>query len=177
MTYNKGKGKCYRWVVEHVGHQGDDCLIWPFSRTTHGYGQFGYLGESHLAHRMMCELAHGPAPADKPQAAHSCGNGHNGCCNPKHLSWKSNSENQRDRRAHGTQKGASGTRTRLTPQQIEEIRKAKGKIPQFTLARLLGVKRGTIEYWQRTTHDPLPPSTKPLSVWRRQKKAAQQAHI
>lgn len=149
MSGNKGKGKCAAWVFDHIGYQGDDCLMWPYGRTTHGYGQLGYMGEMYAAHRFMCELAHGKAPADKPQAAHSCGNGHLGCCNPKHLSWKSNSENQRDRRAHGTQKGGIGTRTRLTQDQIERIWRSPGKETQFGLAAELGVKRGTIEYWLR----------------------------
>jgi len=116
----------------------------------------------------MCELVKGPAPSDNHQAAHNCGNGSGGCVNPKHLEWKTNQQNQLDRRAHGTQTGAKGSRTSFTPQQIEQIRKLKGRVPQLALAELLGCKRGTIEYWQRSTHAPTPPGSSASSIRRRQ---------
>lgn len=164
----RGRGKYLAWLKDHVDHQGEGCLIWPFWRDPdHGGGRLGVNGKIYWAHNYMCNLVHGPAPTDKPQAAHSCGNRHLGCVHPKHLDWSDNSGNQRDRRAHGRPEGGKGTRTHLTPAQVEEIRSAKGKIPQFTLARLLGVKRGTIEYWQRTTHAPLPQSTNPYNIARR----------
>jgi len=147
---NRNKGKGMTWLRGNVNYQGDDCLIWPFSRDPHyGRGQVGYKGARHWAHRVMCELAHGPAPADKPQAAHNCGKGHTGCCNPRHLEWKDNSENQIDRRIHGTIEGGIGRRARLPADQIQAIQDAKGKVPQLTLAAQYGVKRGTIEYWHR----------------------------
>ncbi len=67
------KGKCVEWLREHVAHEGDECLIWPFARNPEkGYGTLGYLGHIHYAHRFMCALVHGPAPKGKPQATHSC---------------------------------------------------------------------------------------------------------
>lgn len=149
MTYNKGKGKGTAWIMANVGYAGDDCLLWPFSRNNYGYGQMGHEGKQIKAHRLMCELAHGPAPIDRPQAAHSCGNGHLGCCNPKHLSWKDNSANQHDRRAHGSPEGAIGRKTRLTQDQIRRIWDSPGRETQLALAAEFGVKRGTIEYWLR----------------------------
>ena len=147
---HRGKGPGLKWLREHVAYQGEDCLPWPYFRDPHyGRGRLGWNGKILWAHRVMCELANGPAPADKPQAAHSCGNGHLGCCNPRHLSWKDNSENQLDRRAHGTQEGAIGRKARLTDVQIKFIQQARGKVPQLTLAAMFGVKRGTIEYWHR----------------------------
>lgn len=147
---NKGNGPGIRWLRENVSYQGDDCLIYPGYRDPHyGRGKVGINGGIFWAHRIMCEMAHGPAPADKPQAAHSCGNGHIGCCNPRHLSWKDNSENQLDRRVHGTHEGAIGRRARLTPKEIATIQEMKGKVPQLALAAQFGVKRGTIEYWHR----------------------------
>lgn len=167
-AYNKGKGKAVQWLRDHVNYDGPECLTWPFFLDPdHGRGKLGVEGKIYWAHHYMCILVNGPAPSDKPQAAHSCGNGNHGCVDPRHLSWSDNAGNQRERRIHGRPEGARGTRTHLTPAQVSEIRMAKGKIPQFTLARLLGVKRGTIEYWQRTTHDPLPTSTNPYNIARR----------
>lgn len=102
MSANKGRGKTRQWLVDRKDHAGDECLIWPFSRVR-GYGVFGYLGTNHYAHRYMCELVNGPPPLGfRSQAGHDCGNGHEGCVNPRHLSWKTPSENQQDRRAHNT---------------------------------------------------------------------------
>lgn len=29
--WNKGKGPKLKWLMEHAGYQGDDCLTWPFA--------------------------------------------------------------------------------------------------------------------------------------------------
>ena len=151
----KGKGPGTLWIKAHLAYEGDDCLPWPYTLDPfYGRGRCSYNGKLYWAHRLMCELAHGQAPEDRPQAAHSCGNGHLGCCNPRHLSWKSNSENQIDRRAHGRPEGGKGTRTHLTPEQVATIRASKGIVPQTKLAEQFGVKRGTIEYWQRHDRPP-----------------------
>jgi DNA-binding transcriptional regulator YiaG len=100
---------------------------------------------------MMCELAHGPAPSEKHQAAHNCGKGHLGCVNPAHLEWKTNLENQLDRFEHGTMPKHGKPRRILTPEQIAEVRALKGKVAQYDLAARFSVKPGTVEYWQ--SHD------------------------
>lgn len=135
------------WLEAHASHAGDDCLIWPFTRSEQrGYGWVFYKDQRLYAHRLMCEFVHGPAPADKPQASHSCGNGHLGCVNPRHLSWKSNSENQLDRRQHGTVRPRP---VRLNALQIEAARLLKGRMTIEKIATMFGVKRGCIEYWHR----------------------------
>lgn len=167
-----GDGKCIRWLREHVNYVGADCLIWPFHRNSQkGYGDLGYNGRQLYAHRLMCELVHGPAPADRPQAAHSCGNGHLGCVNPLHLSWKSNSENQLDRQTHGTREptNTGWGRTKLTVAQIQEIRALRGIETQVNLAKRFGVKPGCIEYWHKRDRPPAPPGSSVSSIWRRKK--------
>ena len=135
----RGRGKNLAWLKAHVGYDGEDCLIWPFSKDGfYGRGRIGVDGKLYWAHHYMCILVNGPAPLDKPQAAHSCGNGHKGCIHPRHLGWKDNSENQRDRREHGRPEGGKGTRTHLTPAQIAEIRSSKGIVPQLKLADKFG---------------------------------------
>jgi hypothetical protein len=54
------------------------------------------------AHRVMCEIAHGPKPAPGFVAAHTCGKGREGCVNPRHLRWASQKENMADKLLHGT---------------------------------------------------------------------------
>lgn len=146
---NYGKGEAAQWLLNHVAHQGDDCLPWPFSRDSGvGRGRVGYKGKHPWAHRLMCEFAHGPAPTSKHQAAHSCGKGHEGCVNPRHLSWKTVSENLLDRRAHGTvRQNPNGQRGILKPEQIAEIRALKGKMTKRKIADRFGVGYGAIQYW------------------------------
>jgi len=141
----KGEGKAYQWIQDHRDHSGEYCLIWPFYRNPNGYGQLGYNGQSHWAHRFMCELVIGPPPSPKHEAAHSCGNGAGGCANPKHLSWKTKSENLLDCSEHGTQaRSTNGSKGRLTADQVEEIRALKGKKTQSEIAIIFGVSDPTI---------------------------------
>lgn len=142
------------WLFEQVGHTGDDCLIWPFGRSS-GYGMVKYGDRITYAHRVMCELAHGAPPDPSYEAAHSCGNGHEGCINPRHLDWKTHADNQRDRHEHGTiQKGRYG---RLTPEQAASIRELRGKMTQREIAEMFGVTRANVGYVQRgkTHNNPL----------------------
>lgn len=141
----KGQGKCYQWLIDHQGYDGDYCLIWPFYRNPNGYGQLGYLGESYWAHRFMCELVNGPPPTPDHEAAHSCGNGSGGCAHPKHLSWKTKTENLLDCREHGTHaRNIHGLGGRLTLEQVEQIRDLKGKKTQAEIAIMFGVSDPTI---------------------------------
>lgn len=151
-----GNGKNFLWLKAHVSYAGDDCLAWPFSCAQSGYGRIGYMGHMWPAHRLMCVLAQGEPPTPKHVAAHECGNGHLGCVNPRHIAWKTARENQLDRKIHGRYEGGKGNRTALAPEVIAEIRSTKETetIPQ--IAARLGVGRGTIEYWRRSTHEPLP---------------------
>lgn len=151
---NRGQGKCIAWIRAHADYTGDDCLTWPFAIQATGYGSFGYLGKPHYAHRYMCELVNGPPPTAKHHASHSCGRGKFGCVNRNHLSWKTPSENNRDRRKHGTQGGSIGPITDLTLEQIEEIRQCKGTEPLLKTSARMSIPRGRIEYWQNSTHRP-----------------------
>lgn len=145
MSATKGNGKTYQWLLDHKDHDGDYCLIWPFNRNPNGYGQLGYLGKSGYAHRMMCELVHGEAPSPDHEAAHSCGNGHMGCAHPKHLSWKTRSENRLDCREHGTNtRNTCGSMGRLTLDQVQEIRDLKGKKTQAEIAAIYGIHEPSV---------------------------------
>lgn len=144
-----GKSRALEIIHENVNHTGDDCLIWPMGRDDKGYGFLNFEGKSPKAHRLMLILAKGEPPTPKHQASHTCGNGHLGCFNPRHLVWKTNSENQRDRRKHGRHKGAIGRYSRLTPQQIKFIQDNRGVIPIRKLAVMHGVKRGCIDHWHK----------------------------
>lgn len=134
------------WIEAHKDYPHEDwCLLWPFARDPRvGRGVMG----GGWAHRIMCEAVHGPAPPDKPQAAHSCGNGDQGCVNPRHLSWASNSENQHQRYAQGRgNPNAKGRESMFTPGQIAEIKAKYGEFTQTKLAEMYGCSLGTIQYY------------------------------
>lgn len=164
MHYRLGKGKGIAFLRQHLDASVDECILWPYSTEQNGYGNFGFNGKVYRAHKYMCELAHGQAPTKRHEAAHSCGVA--ACVNPRHLSWKTRSENELDKRRHGTAKGGSGgiggNRTLLRPEQIADIRANKGVVPADVLAIRHGLKRGGIRYWQSTTHDPFPPGMRTL---------------
>lgn len=138
-------GEPLRWIEEHASYAGDDCLPWPFEIGRYGYGTVKEAGRKRVASRVMCERAHGPAPGTNFDAAHSCGNGHLGCTNPTHLSWKTRKGNVGDAIAHGTWKrGANDANAKLSDDDVREIRRLAGSMLQKDIAALFGVRQGQI---------------------------------
>lgn len=139
---NPGNSPVMTWIRDHLNYDIEySCLIWPFARGDNGYGSFGRSHTFTYAHRYICELVNGPAPSDEHQAAHSCGRGHHGCVNPKHLSWKTPAENQLDRRNHGTE---NRVWNKLKPEDVAEIRRLKVEASPATLASRFGVTEACI---------------------------------
>jgi hypothetical protein len=140
-------------LLQSHRHDDDACIIWPYTRTKAGYGQIWSEGGTQYAHRIVCESVHGPAPTCKHQAAHSCGNGHLGCVNPRHLSWKTHAENMADKLIHGTEnRGDRNGQSRLTEDQVREIRRLKGSMFQREIAEKFGVTLSTVNHiYNRTT--------------------------
>lgn len=139
----KGRGLTrYNWLLEHVTYEGDGCLIWPFG-VTDGYPSCAAPeGGSRRAHRLMCKLASGEPPTTRHQAAHSCGVSN--CVHPKHLSWKTNGENQLDRRRHGTAIKKGRAKRSLTVEQVAIILANPEKLSLAKLARRFGVCKATV---------------------------------
>lgn len=140
-------------------HTGDNCLVWPFNRTSTGYGKIKIDGADYHVHRYVCEALNGPASAGMV-AAHECGKGHTGCVNPRHITWKTPKENSRDRIRHGTHgRGERCVHAKLTWAKVSEIRSKLGVITQRELALDYGVGRTTIERiaarktWVPAPHD------------------------
>jgi len=133
------------WVRDHRTYQGDDCLIYPYSKGRSGYGSYERAGKVIYVHRYMCEFRNGPSPSEAHHAAHTCGNGGLACVNPRHVEWKTNSENQLDRRRHGTTKNR---RRLLTGEQAAEIRSMKGIEFGRITAERFGVTETTVRQIQ-----------------------------
>lgn len=131
-------GEARDWMLAHVAHQGEECLLWPFSGNWNGYGHLGVNGKVMKAHRRMCELAHGKPTTPKHVAAHSCYN--RSCVNPGHLSWKTPRDNLLDRRKDGTlTKKRWSTKGTLSDDDIGMICLLKPCANQREIGALFGI--------------------------------------
>lgn len=137
-------GTAHATFLALQAQQTDDCILWPYATSGRGYGQIRHDGRIQPAHRLSCEMAHGPAPSIEAQAAHACRNRH--CVNPRHLRWATPAENQGDRIKDGTSN--RGTRNRwnkLTESDVWQIRFfARGGLRHSDVARHFGVSRRSV---------------------------------
>lgn len=115
-------GELYDWLIAHSDSQEEGCIEWPYNQhSQNGYGAVRHEGKSWGAHRLMCTIAHGEAPADKPYVAHECGNGK--CLNPNHLYHATPSENVEDMRRHDTiSRGERRPRVKYTVDTVRHVK-------------------------------------------------------
>lgn len=131
-------------------YNGENCLIWPYWRSSDGYGRININRKSKIVSNVVCAKVHGPAPTKFYEAAHSCGNGHLGCVNPHHLSWKTRADNHADKLIHGTHnRGERHKQVKLKEADVRFIRSMRGKIERVVLAERFGITASTIGQIQR----------------------------
>lgn len=132
------EGEPLAWMADvALTHVGEDCLQWPYARYSNGYGTVNQGGKMRSVTRVVCEAIHGPPPSPKHEAAHICGKGHEGCCNPKHLRWATPAENAADKLDHGTiANGEANGSAKLTEADVHAIRRrrATGEVLQAIAA-------------------------------------------
>lgn len=96
------------------------CHEWVKNFWRGNYGKLGYNGKKYGAHRISCEISHGPAPIDKPFVLHACDNPK--CVNPDHLRWGTHTENMIDVSDRHRQRGENNGSAKLTEKQAREIK-------------------------------------------------------
>lgn len=150
------RNRCIPWIEEHAAFDGDDCLIWPFKSRSGGRGMVKWKGRYRIVSRIMCEMAHGAPPSPRHAAAHSCGHGHLGCVNPKHLRWATAKENSADMVAHGTApRGENQGAHKVTTTQVLEMRALPPGIPHRKIGMMFGISAsqvGRILHRERWEH-------------------------
>lgn len=144
MRNRAKRGEPLLWMQAHVNIKQADCLLWPFGRTSKGYGSLRTQGKTTHAHRVMCLLAHGDAPPNT-EVAHSCGV--RACVNPSHLRHASSKENAGDMVLHGKSLAEEkNPKAKLKADQVREIRSlvASGSATQAEAARIFGVTAAAV---------------------------------
>lgn len=115
--------KTRKWIAWALAQETDECLLWPFSKGGHGYGDFRWADGHHCVHVYVCEQAHGPKPSPAYEACHGCNTPL--CGNKRHLRWDTRRGNFEDKVANGTVPiGESHPSVILTEIQVLEIRAA-----------------------------------------------------
>lgn len=118
--------------IDSLPATGDGCIKWPFYLLPNGYARYG----KSTASRYICEKFNGPPPTLDYHAAHMCGNGKDGCIAPYHLSWKTASANNEDKKKHGTaQTGERHPSAKLSKKDVTRIRKLGFLLPKAEIAR------------------------------------------
>lgn len=149
MTARTPAGSAMKWIEANASHDGDVCLCWPFFRLPDGRPHMTRNRKTARPPRVMCEVAHGPPPSPKHQAAHSCGNAHGGCMNPRHLRWATAAENNAEKKVHGTQRvGEMIWCAKYTEDTVRAIRAASKK-ELASVRSALGVSVGAAKSMRR----------------------------
>lgn len=123
-----------------LSYTGDDCLVWPYERGTDGRPRLQESGKSAWACRLACARTYGPPPSPLHQAAHSCGKGHTGCINPRHLRWATPQENSDDKYLHGTV-ALRHPRARLSVDDVQAIRSLRGTVTSSEIAKRFDISK------------------------------------
>lgn len=138
------RGETWDFIQYLLGLETKECVLWPFGQS-HGRGRVWRRDSRKAddAHAVVCELAHGPRPFPEAEAAHSCGV--KLCANKAHLSWKTTSQNQMDRVAHGTSnRGEKHGNSRITEAQAWRAKYGGGSDAEA--AREIGCSRENVSH-------------------------------
>lgn len=133
--------------------QPHECWEWT-GHKSHGYGYISVGSKEKgtrqelRANRVCWELGNGPIPPHRV-IMHSCDN--RACVNPAHLQLGTQSENIKDAFRKGRHdvprlRGEELTQTKLTYEEVDAIRAAKGVITQKELGKMYGVCKAAISH-------------------------------
>lgn len=123
--------------------QPNGCWEWQRAKNKYGYGIINVgNGKDKLAHRLSYELFKGGNIPPKMHVCHSCDN--RKCVNPDHLWLGTNKDNMEDKADKGRVKGSKNPYSKLTEQQVLEIRQLIGTMNQKQIGKIYNVTQTTI---------------------------------
>ena len=138
----------WNWFRNKLVTTPNGCMEWSGCRFAQGYGVVRMNGKNMKAHRISLEQHLGRPIQYGMFVLHSCNNPP--CCNPEHLREGTHQENMDDKLRSGRQpRGEANGKSKLTVQQVEEIRANPNRLTQYQLADVYGVKRPCIAKIQR----------------------------
>lgn len=137
-----------RWMMEVAKPcQSCECLYWPFSRSAEGYAVIRLGKETRSVSRMICEELNGLRRYPDFHAAHSCGEGRNGCVNGSHVRWATVPENCADKLIHGrTNRGERNAKNKISEDDVRSIRRMHGSVSISEMSRQYGITRTSVRY-------------------------------
>ena len=119
----------------------DECILWPYGTSGSGYGHVWHKGRMEKTHRLALVLATGEGRPGLDAAHGPCHT--KTCMNVRHLSWKTRSDNLRDKVRDGTHdRGERHYSARLTEAQAREILASTERA--VDLAQRYGIARQTV---------------------------------
>ena len=137
-------GACLEFLESIKNTADENCILWPFSTTSRGYGSIRHK-VSRGAHAVSLYLRTGKKP-EGMYCLHSCHNP--SCVNPNHLRWGTPKENNQDMiRAGRSLTGEKNTNSILNEQSVLEIffdNRSQGEI-----ARSYGVTQSCVSLIKR----------------------------
>lgn len=108
------------WLTSAISaHESNECLDWPFTIFTDGYGRVQHLGKQVSAQRAAFYLVHGRYP--EPCGRHTCDRPK--CVNPSHIvegTQQQNIQDMIDRKRFP--KGTSYPNAKLTDELVRQMR-------------------------------------------------------
>ncbi len=126
-----------------VGDIQTRCWNWTGYLDKWGYGKISLNHKSQSVHRLIYQELCGPIPEDKPLVLHHCDNPK--CCNPMHLYAGTHKDNMKDkakRNRCNSPYGEKNGRSKLTEEQVLEIRQSKAL--QVIIAKRFNVGKTAI---------------------------------
>lgn len=116
--------------MEMLNIETQECIVWPYAKGSHGYGQLWYNGKDTSVHRIALIIKKGEPKNRKLHALHKPNVCHNRLCfNYKHLYWGNHRDNRSDAVKDGTATmpptfiGEKHPMARLTKDEVINIRK------------------------------------------------------